>query len=126
MNTDNIVKIQDSKKGFSITLFHDQLFLPGLQTLRDEALPILANVASLIQTSGERQVTLQSVAHSDSKDPFLLFPEIPAGSNDPSLPQMSSSNSSFLFHDIEASRAFILFTYIAQKSMVQPLHTTKP
>lgn len=118
MNTENIVKIEDSKGGVDITLFHDQLFLPGLQTLRDEALPILANVADLVRTSGERDVRLTSVAHSDSNDPFLLYPARTANvGSDPALPQLAAGDSSFLFNDIEATRAFILFTYIAQKSM---------
>ena len=117
LNTDNIVKIDDYKGRLEITLFHDQLFLPGLQTLRDEALPILSNVGDLIKTSGERDVTIRSVAHSDSTDPFLLYPEVPANQYDPTLPQLQSDATSVLFNDIEATRAFVLFTYIAQRSM---------
>lgn len=116
-NTDNIVQIQDSKRGIDITLFHDQLFLPGLQTLRDEALPILENVAQLIKSKGDRDITIRSVARSDSQDPFLLYPEIPATTADPMLPQTGREGTSFLFQDIEATRAFILFTYLAQRSM---------
>ena len=119
MNTDKIVKIEDSKRGLEVSLFHDQLFLPGLQTLREEALPILSNVADLIRTSGEKQVTLLSLAHSDSNDPFFLYPEVPEGGFDPELPQMDGSTS-LLFHDIEATRAFILFTHIVSQSMVPP------
>lgn len=120
VNTDNIVKIEDSKRGLDVTLFHDQLFLPGLKTLRDEALPILSNVADLIRTSGEREVTVRSVAHSDSNDPYLLYPERNAASSDQTLPQLASGDSSFLFENIEATRAFVLFTYLAQKSMGHP------
>ncbi|OVE78249.1 hypothetical protein BVX98_00845 [bacterium F11] len=119
LNTDNIVKIDDSKRGLSISLFHDQLFLPGLLTLRDEALPILSNVADLIRTSGERQVNIQSLTHSDSRDPYLLFPELPQSRYDPTLPNMKADSSAFAFTDIEASRAFILFTYLAQRSIGQ-------
>lgn len=119
-NTDNIVQIQDTKKGLEVLLYHDQLFLPGLQTLRDESLPILENVAMLIRQKGDRQVTIQSLAHVNSTDPYLLFPELPAnGSNDPSLPNMKSG-SSMLFQDIEATRSLILFTYLAQRSMGTP------
>lgn len=115
-NTDNIVQIQDTKRGLDIILFHDQLFLPGLQTLRDEALPILENVATLIRQKGDRQVSVSSVAHTNSTDPFLLFPEIPSDS-DPTLPNKKSGASSLLFQDIEATRAMVLFTYLAQRSM---------
>lgn len=120
VNTDNIVEINDTKRGVSITLYHDQLFLPGLQTLRDEALPILSNVAQLIRTSGERDVTIRSASSSDSKDPFLLFPDFPVPADDPTLPQMTRTDTAFLFQDIESTRAFILFTHIAQRSMVSP------
>ncbi len=116
-NTDNIVQIQDTKRGLDILLFHDQLFLPGLQTLRDEALPILENVAMLIRTKGDRQVTVQSVAHTNSTDPFLLFPEVSKEGADPTLPNMKSGGSSLLYQDIEATRSMILFTYLAQRSM---------
>src|SRR5205085_12361035 len=61
-NTDNIVQIQDTKRGLEVVLFHDQLFLPGLQTLRDESLPILENVAQLIRQKGDREVTITSQA----------------------------------------------------------------
>jgi len=123
LNTDNIVKIEDSKRGLIVSLFHDQLFLPGLQTLRDEALPILTNVSDLIRNNGERQVTIHSLAHSDSRDPYLLFPKVSRNEFDAALPQMQGDDTSFVFHDIEAIRAFILFTYIAQKSMGQGLRT---
>src|SRR5258708_7307922 len=118
-NTDNIVQIHDDKRhGLDITLFHDQLFVPGLQTLRDEALPILENVAQLLRDKGDRQVTIRSVAHENSSDPFLLYPDAEDASKDPSLPQMKAG-SSMLFQDIESTRAFILFTYLAQRSMRQ-------
>lgn len=118
-NTDNIVKINDDKKGLEIILFHDQLFVPGLQILRDEALPILENVAMLIRDKGDRPVTIRSLARSNSTDPFLLFPDYPVPAPDPSLPRAKSdeSASAFLFQDIEATRSFILFTYLAQRSM---------
>src|SRR4029077_16056755 len=86
-NTDNIVKIQETKRGINVTLFHDQLFLPGLQTLRDEALPILENVSQLIRSKGDREVTIVSLAHGDSTDPFMLYPEVPQTDKDASLPQ---------------------------------------
>lgn len=118
VNTENIVQIQDTKKGLEIVLFHDQLFLPGLQTLRDEALVVLENVAQLIRQKGDRDVTIQSLAHSNSKDPFLLYPDAsPVPAKDRNLPQMKSDGTSFLFQDIEATRSFILFTYLAQRSM---------
>jgi hypothetical protein len=116
-NTDNIVQIQETRKGVEITLYHDQLFLPGLQTLRDEALPVLENVAQVLRDKGDRAITIQSVAHEDSNDPFLLYPDVASsGGADPSLPQMKSGTS-MLFQDIESTRAFILFTYLAQRSM---------
>lgn len=118
-NTDNIVQIQEKKGGMDVTLFHDQLFLPGLQTLRDEALPILENVAMLIRQKGDRQVTIKSVAHTNSTDPYLLFPEARDNESDPSLPNMKPGGSP-LFQDIEATRSMILFTYIAQRSMGKP------
>jgi len=120
-NTDNIVQIQDTKRGLEVVLFHDQLFLPGLQTLRDESLPILENVAQLIKTKGDREVTISSIAHSDSNDPFLLFPEAEQATADPTLPQSKGSGSSMLFQDIEATRSMILFTYLAQRSMGRPV-----
>ncbi len=120
-NTDNIVQIQDTKRGLDVLLFHDQLFVPGLQTLRDEALPILENVAQLIRQKGDRQVTVQSVAHSNSTDPYLLYPAASTSSDDPSLPNMKPSGSSMLFQDIEATRSMILFTYLAQRSMGKPV-----
>jgi len=116
-NTDNIVQIKDGKGGLEVTLFHDQLFLPGLQTLRDEALPILENVAKLIREKDDREVTVSSVAHSDSKDPYLMFPQAAAVESDPSLPQTKGMGSSLLFQDIEATRSLILFTHLAQRSM---------
>lgn len=119
-NTDNIVQIQDNKRGVEITLYHDQLFVPGLQTLRDEALPILENVAQVIRQKGDRQVTVRSLAHSNSTDPYLLFPDAASGEGDPSLPNMKGNGSSLLFQDIEATRSMILFTYLAQRSMGKP------
>lgn len=115
-NTDNIVQIQETRKGVDIILYHDQLFLPGLQTLRDEALPVLENVAQVLRDKGDRTITIQSVAHEDSNDPFLLFPDVAQNGTDPSLPQMKGVTS-MLFQDIESTRAFILFTYLAQRSM---------
>lgn len=116
-NTDNIVQIQDTKRGMEILLFHDQLFLPGLQTLRDESLPILENVAVLIRQKGDRQITVQSLAHTNSTDPFLLYPEIAdGGSSNASLPNMKSGSSP-MFQDIEAIRSMILFTHLARRSM---------
>lgn len=120
-NTDNIVQVQDTKRGLEVVLFHDQLFLPGLQTLRDESLPILENVAQMIRQKGDREVTITSLAHSDSNDPFLLFPEAEQATGDPTLPQMKGSGSSMLFQDIEATRSLILFTYLAQRSMGRPV-----
>ena len=115
-NTDNIVQIQESKGGMDVTLYHDQLFLPGLRTLRDESLPILANVADLIRQGPDREITVKSVARHDSKDPYLLYPETPEGSPE-NLPGMGAADSAFLFQDIEAVRAFILFTHLAQLAM---------
>lgn len=115
-NTDNIVKIEESKGGMNVVLFHDQLFVPGLQILRDEALPILENVAMIIRSKGDREVTLISQAHTDSNDPYMLYPEVSDGSGDASLPQMKGGSGSF-FQDIEAIRSMVLFTYIAQRSM---------
>ncbi len=122
-NTDNIVKINDTKKGLEIILFHDQLFVPGLQILRDEALPILENVAGLIRDKGDRPVTIRSMARSNSTDPFLMFPDYPVPAPDPSLPRSKSDggSSAFLFQDIEATRSFMLFTYLAQRSMGRSL-----
>lgn len=116
-NTDNIVQIKDNGKGLDVTLFHDQLFLPGLQTLRDEALPILTNVADLIRNGPDRDITIRSLAHSDSTDPYMLYPEFPNPTPDPSLPQMKQSDAASLFQDIESIRALVLFSYIAQKSI---------
>ncbi|MCG3205248.1 MAG: hypothetical protein KCHDKBKB_01967 [Elusimicrobia bacterium] len=116
-NTDNIVQIQDTKNELAILLYHDQLFLPGLLTLRDESLPILENVAVLIRQKGDRSVKVQSVAHTNSNDPYLLFPEVSnEGSLDRSLPNMQQGKSMF-FQDIEATRSMVLFTYLAQRSM---------
>lgn len=116
-NTDNIVQIQNSKRSLDIVLFHDQLFSPGLQTLRDEALPILENVAQLIRENGDKPVTIRSQAHSDSSDPYLLYPAAESASSDPSLPNMKGGGTSILFQDIEAIRSMILFTHLAQRSM---------
>lgn len=117
VKTENIVQINDGKRGIEVVLFHDQLFLPGLQTLRDEALPILDNVSQILKQKGDREVTVVSQAKTDSNDPFLLFPEIPGSEEDPSLPNMKASGTSMLFQDIEATRSMILFTYLAQRSM---------
>lgn len=122
-NTDNIVQIQDTKRGLEVVFFHDQLFLPGLQTFRDEALPILENVAQLIRQKGDRQITVTSQAHTNSNDPFLLFPEMATSGGDSSLPNMKPTGSSMLFQDIEATRSMILFTYLAQRSMGQSAKT---
>ena len=116
-NTDNIVQIQDSKRSLDILLFHDQLFAPGLQTLRDEALPILENVAQLIREKGDKPITIRSQAHVNSSDPYLLYPEADSTAADPSLPNMKGGGTSILFQDIEAIRSMILFTYLAQRSM---------
>jgi tetratricopeptide (TPR) repeat protein len=119
-NTDNIVQIQDNSRGLNIILFHDQLFVPGLQILRDEALPILENVATLIRQKGDKGVTIQSMARTDSTDPFLLYPDFPVPAPDPSSLRKkgdNTNNTPFVFQDIEATRSFILFTYLAQRSM---------
>ncbi|MFN0117708.1 MAG: hypothetical protein ACKVQC_05365 [Elusimicrobiota bacterium] len=125
-STSNIVQIQDDKSGLKVVLFHDQLFLPGLQTFRDESLPILENVAQLIREKEDRTVTIVSQAHANSSDPYLLFPDAPVNDDsDPSLPQMKNSRSG-LFQDIESTRALVLFTYLAQRSMGQFQATLKP
>ena len=118
-NTDNIVKIQDTKRGIEVTFYHDQLFLPGLQIMRDEALPIVENVANLIRSKGDRPVTVISVAHTNSTDPYLLFPETGSSAFDATLPNMKSGRSP-LFQDIEATRSMIIFTYLAHRSMGAP------
>jgi flagellar motor protein MotB len=116
--TDNIVQIQDNSRGLSIILFHDQLFVPGLQILRDEALPILENVAALIRQKGDKGVTIQSLARTDSQDPYMLYPDFPVPAPDPtSRLRKDKDTPSFVFQDIEATRSFILFTYLAQRSM---------
>jgi hypothetical protein len=117
--TDNIVQIQDNKNGLNIVLFHDQLFVPGLVTLRDEALPILENVAALIHQKGDKGVTIQSMARTDSQDPYMLFPDFPVPAPDPTRLRKESNENlpNFVFQDIEATRSFILFTYLAQRSM---------
>lgn len=126
LKTENIVQINDGKRGIEVVLFHDQLFLPGLQTLRDEALPILDNVSQILRQKGDREVTIVSQAKTDSNDPFLLFPEIPGSEEDPSLPNMKGgSGTSMLFQDIEATRSMILFTYLAQRSMGATGNPTK-
>lgn len=116
-NTDNIVQIRDTKQGLDITLFHDQLFLPGLSTLRDEALPILENVADLIRQKGDREVRIASLAHTDSSDPYLLFPKAEPEEASLELPQMKPATSSLLLQDIELTRSMILFTHLAERSM---------
>jgi hypothetical protein len=117
-NTDNIVQIQDTKRSLDILLFHDQLFSPGLQTLRDEALPILENVAQLIREKGDKPIIIRSQAHVNSSDPYLLYPPADSNPSDPSLPNTpKSSGTSILFQDIEAIRSMILFTHLAQRSM---------
>lgn len=113
-NTDNIVQIEQSSRGVDITLFHDQLFVPGLTTLRDEALPILQNVADMIRTGGDREVMVRCATHTESEDPYMLYPEFALPAKDPSQKQPASS-----FEDLESTRALILFTYLAQKSMGQ-------
>lgn len=118
-NTDNIVQIKDTGKRLEVTLFHDQLFLPGLQTLRDEALPILDNVAQLIRTGGDREVEVQSLAHAESKDSFDLTPQIPVDDN-PALSQLKSNESSLVVEDIETTRSLILFSYLGQRSLGNP------
>jgi hypothetical protein len=116
-NTDNIVQIQDTKRSLDVMLFHDQLFSPGLQTLRDEALPILENVALLIREKGDKPIRVRSQAHVNSSDPYLLYPAAEGDGSDPSLPNMKAGGTSMLFHDIEAIRSLILFTHLAQRSM---------
>lgn len=120
VKAENIVKISEDKGGLEVILYHDQLFLPGLQTLRDEALPILDNVATLIRDKNNQDVKLYSLARHDSTDPFLLFPDFPVPAPDPTSSlgnKGSGQSSSYLFQDIEATRSFILFTHLAQKSM---------
>jgi hypothetical protein len=117
VNTNNIVQISDTKRALEITLYHDQLFLPGLQTLRDEALPVLENVAMLMRQKGDREVILRSLARTDSTDPFLLYPDFPLPA---SAPGKKGDEPQFVFQDIEATRSFILFTHLAQRAMIQP------
>lgn len=93
-----------------------------MQTLRDEALPILENVAQLIREKGDKPVTIRSVAHENSSDPYLLYPAAESGAagSDPTLPNMKGGGgTSILFQDIEAIRSMILFTYLAQRSMLK-------
>lgn len=118
-NTSNIVQIQDNRGNLQVTLFHDQLFLPGLQILRDEALPILDNVATLMKQKADREVTIRSLARTDSNDPFLLFPDYPLPASEPGFSKKGGNDSRFIFQDIEATRSFILFTYLADRSMTR-------
>jgi hypothetical protein len=86
--------------------------------LRDEALPILENVAALIRQKGDKGVTIQSLARTDSQDPYMLYPDFPVPAPDPtSRLRKDKDTPSFVFQDIEATRSFILFTYLAQRSM---------
>jgi tetratricopeptide (TPR) repeat protein len=116
-STDNIVQIQDNGKGLEVTLFHDQLFLPGLQTLRDEALPVLANVSDLIRTGEDRPITIHCASHVGSEDQYMLYSDFPNPAPDPTLPHLKPNETAMMFQDIETTRAMILFTYIAQKSI---------
>jgi hypothetical protein len=115
VNAENIVKIQVNNKGIEVILYHDQLFLPGLLILRDEALPVLEKVAQLMREKKEREVVLYSLAQQDSTDPFLLYPDFPVPAPDPT--KSGKGGTPFIFQDIEATRSFILFTYLAQESM---------
>lgn len=117
VNTENIVKIQVTNKGMDVILYHDQLFLPGLLILRDEALPVLEKVGQLMREKKERDVTILSMAQQDSSDPFLLYPDYPVPAPNPSSRDSKEKGEPFLFQDIEATRSFILFTYLAQESM---------
>lgn len=117
-NTDNIVQIEQSGKGLDITLYHDQLFVPGLTTLRDEALPILQNVSDLIRTGGDKDVTIRAASHTEAEqDPVMLYPEFALPARDPA--DAGKADTNYAFQDLESTRALILFTYIAQKSMGQ-------
>lgn len=114
-NIDNIVQIQDNGKSVDIVLFHDQLFVPGLTILRDEAFPVLTNVSDVLKKAGDKVVTVRSVTHEESQDPTLLYPEFSLPAAEPGV--KSAPDPQTLFQDLEATRAYILFTYIAQKSM---------
>ncbi len=118
-NTDNIVQVEQTGRGLDITLFHDQLFVPGLQTLRDESLVILQNVADMIRTGGDRDVVIRSATHTEpsSEDPYILYPEFSLPAVDPESDAKRSDMAMASFQDLETSRALILFTYIAQRSM---------
>ncbi len=120
-NTDNIVQIDQTGRGLDITLFHDQLFVPGLQTLRDEALLILQNVSDMVRTGGDRDVLIRSATHSEptEEDPYVLYPEFALPAVDSESAAKKSELAMSPFQDLETSRALILFTYIAQRSMGQ-------
>lgn len=120
-NTDNIVQIEQTSRGVDVTLFHDQLFVPGLQTLRDEALIILQNVSDMIRTGGDRDVVIRSATHTEptEEDPYMLYPEFALPAVDSESAAKKSNMAMSSFQDLETSRALILFTYIAQRSMGQ-------
>jgi flagellar motor protein MotB len=113
-NTDNIVQIEQTSKGVDVTLFHDQLFVPGLTTLRDESLPVLQNVADLIRTGGDKEIMVRCASHADAEqEPSVVYPEFSLPAKNPS--QVTEAP----LQDLESTRALILFTYLAQKSMGQ-------
>jgi hypothetical protein len=114
-NTDNIVQIEQGSRGVDVTLFHDQLFVPGLTTLRDEALPVLQNVSDLIRNGGDKEIMIRCATHGgESEDATMLYPEFSLPARDPSKTDAASA-----FQDLESTRSLILFTYLAQKSMGQ-------
>jgi hypothetical protein len=116
-NTDNIVQIEQTGKGLDVTLFHDQLFVPGLTTLRDEALPILQNVSDLVRTGGDKNIRVRCATHTQTEDPVMLYPEFALPARDPA--DAGKADTNYAFQDLESTRALILFTYLAQKSMGQ-------
>jgi tetratricopeptide (TPR) repeat protein len=114
-NMDNIVQISETSKNVDILLFHDQLFFPGLTALRDEAFPVLMSVAQALRRNADRAVTVRSVTHENSTDPTLLFPEFSVPAADPRRGGSQISPQE-IFQDLESTRAYILFTYLAQKA----------
>jgi flagellar motor protein MotB len=115
-NTDNIVQIDQTSRGLEVTLFHDQLFVPGLQTLRDEALPVLQNVSDMIRTGGDKEVTIRCATHNvdDDKETYDLYPEFALPAPEPGA---GKKDAAAAFQDLDSTRALILFTHLAQRSM---------
>lgn len=117
---DQSVEIKESKGKIEITLRHSQLFLPGLDIFRDNALESIQKAVDTVRANPDKRVILRSVSRYRGEKPLAFTSSVPMElSQDVYRPEGEKADIQSITSeskDLEAHRSFILFTHILQQA----------